>query len=107
MTFNPSYVGKQITVVDGVQFSDAPYAYHRVPAGTALHKQLPEAYMITNTERYTSVTSGLLPADPQTAENCISYLAEYAESQVSTDRLIEQFAKQEGYWLCVSHGEVI
>jgi hypothetical protein len=73
-------------------------AYHQVPVGTVLHKRLPEAYMITEQRRHSSVTCATFPADTSTAEACIAYLSEHMDDQISPLTLIDQFAQIQGCW---------
>lgn len=77
-------------------------AYHQPPAGTVIHKKLPDAYVITDQESHSLVTCSLLPADAPTAEACIAYLSEHMEHPVSAWQLIDQFAQTQGRWCRVS-----
>ena len=90
--------GKQYQEVRGMIALNTPYAYHPVPEGTVLFERLPDALMITEQRHHCSVTGSLLPADPATAEACIAYLVEQANSQASWDTLIERFAQMQGKW---------
>lgn len=73
-------------------------AYHPAPGGTVLAKKLPEAYMITEQKRHSSVTCSVFPADTPTAEACIVYLLEHMDGEVSPLALIDQFAQEQGRW---------
>ena len=73
-------------------------AYHPAPGGTVLAKKLPEAYMITEQKRHSSVTCAVFPADPSTAEACIAYLSEHMDDQISLLTLIDQCAQEGGKW---------
>jgi len=73
-------------------------AAHLAPEWSVLSHQCPGAWMVSNVERGSSVTCGLLPGDEETARALITYLDEQRESGVRTMQLIEQFAAMGGCW---------